>query len=295
MTRQVQILFHLGAHATDDGLLIRSVLKNRAALAERGIVVPGPGRYRDILREVTTELRGRTASHDTRDMVLETIAETDNADRLILSNENFICRPDMVLGTDALYPKAHKTAWLREVFPGHDTEFALGLRNPAALVPALLARIDASGRSHRERLSDIDLGALSWLDVVERIVASNPGCRLLVWCDEDTPFLWSEILREMTDAHDMTLTGGLDRVQGLLSEDAFERLSTILDRRAAGTEAEHRRLVAAFLDEHAPDDAVEEEIDVPGWDDDVVARLTEAYEDELDAIAAVPGVEFLEP
>ena len=38
----MQIVFHLGAHCTDDGLLIRSILKNRAKLAAEGIGVPGP-------------------------------------------------------------------------------------------------------------------------------------------------------------------------------------------------------------------------------------------------------------
>ena len=49
----MRIVYHLGAHCTDEDRLVRCLLKNRATLAEQGIVVPAPTRYRKLLREIT--------------------------------------------------------------------------------------------------------------------------------------------------------------------------------------------------------------------------------------------------
>jgi hypothetical protein len=43
------------------------------------------------------------------------------------------------------------------------------------------------------------------------------------------------------------------------------------------------------------EDAVESEIDLPGWDDALVDRLSERYEDDLYAIEQIPGVTFIQP
>ena len=81
----MEIIFHLGAHCTDDGLLIRSILKNRARLAEEGIGVPGPSRYRELLGEASTVLRGDPADEETEDGLLEAIRDDETADRVVLS------------------------------------------------------------------------------------------------------------------------------------------------------------------------------------------------------------------
>jgi hypothetical protein len=52
----MEIAFHLGAHATDEERLIRCLLRNRKALAEEGIAVPGTARYRKLLRQSAAEL-----------------------------------------------------------------------------------------------------------------------------------------------------------------------------------------------------------------------------------------------
>ena len=42
----MRIVYHLGAHCTDDERLMRCLLKNRDVLSAQGIVVPGPSKYR---------------------------------------------------------------------------------------------------------------------------------------------------------------------------------------------------------------------------------------------------------
>ena len=45
----MEIAFHLGAHCTDENQLLRSLLDDKGRLADQGICVPGPGRYRDVI------------------------------------------------------------------------------------------------------------------------------------------------------------------------------------------------------------------------------------------------------
>ncbi|MGL6208244.1 MAG: hypothetical protein ACRC14_00235, partial [Paracoccaceae bacterium] len=62
----MRIIYHLGAICTDEERLLRCLLRNRGPLAEQGIVVPGPNRYRQLLRETVISLKGQAATRDTQ-------------------------------------------------------------------------------------------------------------------------------------------------------------------------------------------------------------------------------------
>ena len=288
----MQILFHLGAHCTDDGLLIRSILKNRAKLADEGIGVPGPGRYREILGEASTSLRGAPADSNTEAQIVEAIRDDETAHRIVLSNDNFLCRSNVVLDEGGLYAKAQKSAWLRQCLPSYEVEFALGIRNPASLVPELLREIGAG----EEALDDVSIADLLWSEVFADIAVANPGCRILAWCHEDTPFIWSEIIRELTGHDPFTrLDGEFDMLDRIMTKEGMERLTEFLDSRQVNSQSKRRRAVSAFLEAHAIEDAVVSEIDLPGWTAETVAMLTELYEDDVERIQAMPEVTFISP
>ena len=288
----MQILFHLGAHCTDDGLLIRSILKNRATLAEEGIGVPGPGRYREILGETSTALRGQAADADTESEIIEAIRDDETAHRIVLSNENFLCRNNVVLDEGGLYPKAQKSAWLRQCLPSCDVEFALGIRNPASFVPELLRMIGAG----EEALDDVSIADLLWSEVFADIAVANPGCRIVAWCHEDTPFIWSEVVRELTGHDPFTrMDGEFDMLDRIMTPEGMERLTEFLDARQVTSQSKRRRAVSAFLEAHAIDEAVVAEIELPGWTVETINMLTELYEDDVERIQAMPEVTFISP
>ena len=56
---------------------------------------------------------------------------------------------------------------------------------------------------------------------------------------------------------------------------------------------ELRRIIGAFLDKYGIAGEIEQELDLPGWDADTVERMTRAYEDDVDRIAAMEGVTFV--
>ena len=53
--------------------------------------------------------------------------------------------------------------------------------------------------------------------------------------------------------------------------------------------------MAAFLEAHAIEEAVEAEIDLPGWTDETIDMLTQLYEDDVERIAAMPEVTLITP
>jgi len=284
----MQIVFHLGAHCTDGGLLLRSILRNRARLAKEGILVPGPMRYRELIGEHSTRLRGAPAEAETEALILDAICTDTTADRIVLSSENFLCRKSMVIGHEGLYPKADKSAWLAACLPNHEVGFAMGIRNPASLLPELAKGTDLP--------DEVILDSLLWSDVIADIGAANPGTDILVWCHEDTPFIWSELMRELTGHdHFIELDGEFDMLETIMSDDGMERLQDFLDSREVMDQIKRRRAVSAFLEAHAITDAVEHEIDLPGWTEDTIEILTDIYEEDVARIAALPHVTFVSP
>ena len=292
----MQVVFHIGAHCTGHDRLIRSLLKNRDVLANHGVVVPGPGRYRRVLSDALKRLRGSEATPESEDMLIEAVIETDGAERVILSNESFVCMASKVLEDGQVYGKISKTAWLRNAFPSADVEFAISLRNFATFLPALYEQLGGITVDPIDFLDGIDPNELSWVDVVAGVREANPTSPILVWCDEDTPLLWSEIMREMAGLDPTaTLTGAHDMARRIMSQEGNRRMRRYLDRKPPRTENNRRRVIAAFLSKYAEDDAIEQEILLPNWTEDLIEDLTQNYDEDLEEIAAMPGVRVLTP
>ena len=72
----------------------------------------------------------------------------------------------------------------------------LGIRNPATFVPAVFK--EAKHTNFAQFLSGIPLDQIRWSDVVERIREAAPKASLTVWCNEDTPLIWSQLIREIS-------------------------------------------------------------------------------------------------
>jgi len=290
----MRIVYHLGAHCTDDERLLKCLLKNRALLAAEGIVVPGPARYRNVIRDTSISLNGAAASRDTQALVLDQIMDEDVAERLILSWDCFLAFPQWVLrGT--LYPTGgDRLRAITQIFPEIEAEFHLAIRNPATFLPALLQR--QRGKSYEAFIEGTSPINLRWSDLISNILSRNPGVPLTVWCDEDTPLVWPEVL-EAVSGHAPGTT--LEDSDGLLAEimtsEGFRRMNDYLSSHPPQDVAQRRRIVSAFLDKFARPEQIETEIDLPGWTEDLVEALTRQYEQDSADIARLPGVTFLAP
>jgi hypothetical protein len=291
--QQMQISIHLGAHCTDEDQLIKSLLKNVNVLTDAGVVLPGPGRYRMLIRSVLDKLEGAEPSEDVQDVLLEEILETDDADRLVLSHESFMSNHFNALRHGLLYRNAGRnTRELRRLFPDHPVQFFLAMRNPATFVPAVF---DAHKRgTFDEFIAGIDPDALVWSDVIRDIRANNPDTPITVWCNEDTPLVWPEVMHEVAGIDpQVQFAGGFDILSPIMAREGVKRLREYLGAHPPATEIQRRRVLSAFLDKYAIEDEVEEEIDLPGWTPELVDHLTSVYDDDMIEVARIPGVTLL--
>jgi hypothetical protein len=290
----MRMVYHLGAHCTDDERLIRCLLKNRGILAPQGIVVPPPSRYRQLLRDTAIQLKGAPASAETQGIVLEQIMSEDAAERLIFSWEHFLSLPNWAL-TGMIYPAAgDRVRAFTQIFPGVEAEFHMALRNPATFVPALMAKQTLP--DHEKGLAGKDPFDFRWSDTVRRMQKMNPGVDLTVWCDEDTPLIWPEVLQAVSGhTADTMLDGSFDVLAMIMTADGLKRLRAYLDTKGPFSPERRRRAITAFLDKFARPDQLEVQIDMPGWTADLVVQLTEAYERDVALIATMPGVTVIAP
>ncbi|SEW25994.1 hypothetical protein SAMN05444851_2530 [Aliiroseovarius sediminilitoris] len=289
----MQICFHLGAHCTDDDQLTKSLLKNSGQLAKLGVAVPGPGRYRGLLADALVKLQGARADDDTQEMLLDTLVDSTDAQRLVLGHKNFLGAPHRSIENNQLYHLAKRnTAWIRNLFANHEVSFFIGLRNPATFVPAVLSMVPAADRA--SLLAQIDPHSLRWSDMLLTIREANPATPIIVWCNEDTPLLWPEIMQVITGVNDSKpLDGALDILRPIMTPDGFQRMLDYLGKTEIPSPQQRRRVIVTFLEKYAIPDEIEEEIDLPGWTEAMIDDLSDAYDRDLDQIERIEGVTLL--
>ena len=292
----MQIVFHIGAHQTDEGALLKSLMKSQDELQGLRVAVPAPERYRQLIGETVNALRGDYGDQDTEDRILGAALDRDEVERVIFSNDSFICMNSRVLETGELYTRVHKSIWLRNLFPEHEVDFALGIRNPATFLPALFAGRLKKGASYRDLMEGADPRELSWFTYLRKLSEMNPHSIVTVWCNEDTPFIWGEVLRSVTGVGEQVeFPGAYDILRTIMPRAGLFELGDRIAQTPPADEAEHRHLMMEIADRHALREKIEVEIDLPGWTDDLVATLTDAYDADIERIANLPNVELILP
>jgi hypothetical protein len=289
----MRIVYHLGAHCTDDERLLRCFLKNRAVLAAEGIVVPGPAKYRTLLRDTAAQLRGQPAHRDTQALLLDQIMDADRAERLIFSWDNFMGYAQGAIGA-TLYPAAaQRLAAFVQCFPETPHEFHMGLRNPATFLPAMQ---DKLSQRAPDAAAPADPRSLRWSDLLRGIRAAVPAVPITVWCDEDTPLLWPEVLRAVSGhAPGTQLEGTTDLLSAILRPEGLARMTAYMAENPTLDADQRRRVTSVFLDKFALPDAIEQDIDMPGWDEALIADLSADYDRDITRIMQIPGVTVLTP
>ncbi len=291
----MQIVLHAGAHFTEEERLFKTLLRNKSEFAQRGVAIPGPSKYRPLLRETMTALHEAPPAPDARAVLLDAILDEADADRVILSHVHIFGAPRACFRDGRFYDLApQRIAQLSQLF-GQDTlEIFIALRDPAAFLPALFA---ASPQEDMESFlrghSPYDI---KWSDTLQEIRATAPEVQVTAWCFEDMPMIWAEIIREMGGLeHGEKIVGGFDLLSQIMSREGMQRFRAYLKSHADMSERQKRRVISAFLDKFAIEDEIEEEVEAPGWTDHTIEALSEIYEDDINACARIPGVNFISP
>jgi hypothetical protein len=291
----MQVVIHAGAHMTDEDRLIACLRDDAGMLARHGTHVPEPESYHRLLRDLMHGAKKGDLPPDARDSVMAATATPAGAARLVLSNHGFFGTPKMALGGARFYPAAElRLGVLDRIFAPDRIELFLGLRNPATLLPALLPETPFS--SVTELLRGDDPAHLRWSETVARIRAALPDIPVTVWCNEDTPLIWAQILHAMAGTGEsVPLAGEFALLPEIMTAAGHQRFSAYIAARPGLTDAQKRRVVTAFLDKFADESAIEEELDVPEWDPGTIETLSALYDADVAEIARMDGVRLILP
>lgn len=296
----MQIVYHLGAHVTDEDRLLRCLLTNQDRLLAAGIAVPGPGRYRNLIREIQNNGNADAPTPDMQRDLLNRITSGNVAERLVLSAPNFICIPERVLQADRLYALAdRRLPELANLLPATKLEFHIGLRNPATFIPALAK--SAKNSTAEVVLNGCEADGLYWSEFLRRMRNLCPEARIVAWANEDTPLIWSRILFSLAGLPENSKPLADDDVffLDLITEEGQQKYKTYMASHGDLSIADRAKVTRAFLERFARPDAIEEDLDFSGWDTpwtpETVEALTRNYEEDLERISAMPDIEFLRP
>ncbi|MFZ3583056.1 hypothetical protein ACOI1H_12895 [Loktanella sp. DJP18] len=291
----MEIALHIGANCTDEDRLLKSILKNGDVLAQHGVAVPGPGKYRRLIRETIQNLNGAAPAANTRQILLDAILDAETPQRLVMSNTNFICIPNRIFDNEILYSQMEfKLCGMLQLFPDDEIDIYLAVRDPATFLPDTYRRSKAD--SFAAFMQGRDPHDVMWSDLVRRIRASAPQATLTVWCNEDTPMIWADLVRDIAGLeHDVKITGGFDLLASIMSHEGMSRFLAYMQAHPPKTDAHKRRVIAAFLDKYALNEEVEETIDLPGMTAEDIADLSDAYEEDVARIAQMTDVTFIMP
>jgi hypothetical protein len=91
------------------------------------------------------------------------------------------------------------------------------------------------------------------------------------------------------------VVSGYDLLGDILRPDGMKRFETYMAGKPNLSVSQRRRVIEVFLEKFARDEVIEEELDVSDWSQDLVAEMTETYDEDVAAIAHIPGVQMIAP
>ena len=291
----MQVVIHAGAHITDEDRLVKCLTGNRKPLAGIGTNIPGPASYRKLFRDIFQAAKESPLSDETREVLLDVLIKGEASDRMVLSNPGFFGTPKMALSGGKLYKAAEqRLALFQQIFHHDEIELFIAICNPATFIPSLFQRTPIDNFTSYIARNEPRL--VRWSDMLSRIRNDFPQIPITVWCNEDLPLVWSQVIREMAGMDPtMSFDGEYSFLSEIMSETGMKRFDSYMETHPGMSEIQKRRVIAAFLDKFAREDQIEEELDVSGWSDELIAELTEIYDEDLFAIQRIPGINLIMP
>ncbi|MEM5543454.1 hypothetical protein WNY61_11975 [Sulfitobacter sp. AS92] len=291
----MQLVLHTGVHFTEDERLLKCLLRNQDDLAKAGIKVPGPSTYRNLFRDTLNAMHKAEPSGVARDVLLDAFLDDGTASRVILSDANFFRSPATALQQGMLYSAAPvRMMRMAQLFPEDEISIFMAIRNPASLVPVLYEK--AADKTSAAFWGERGPEDLRWSETISQLREAAPDVPITIWCNEDAPLIWAQIIRDMAGlAPETKIKGGFDLLHAIMSEEGMRRFRSYVDTHPEMSEAQKRRVITAFLDKYALEEEIEEELDMPGWTEELVERMTALYDADVEIIRAMPGVTFITP
>ena len=288
------ISLNIGAHTTNSRGLLKAAQNNKAELSKAGIAAPSFSVYKDLLPSAMKKIGRGVATQETQDMLVEELCDGQDAQRLVMAFEQFICVPSLIFQKQAFYGRANfKLRRLRSLFNNYPLEITLGIRNPATFVPDAYAlckgKIEFDDFIHATPIN-----SMRWSTVIRNMTKECPNTTFHVYPFEDTPVTWPIVLRKFLGVNASTpIKGDLDMVSEILLPEGKERLAKFLQTHPPQNEAQFDRIYNAFIEKYLKEDTLETEITSYGWSEETIDVISELYEQDLDVIRQIPNVNLI--
>ncbi len=294
----MKLILQTGAHYTEQERLTQTLLRNADRFADKGVVMPHPDQFRRLMRDTLNAMHRAPLAPDASEVLMDAFLqhrEKANPKRVILSDPNFFRTPGTAVREGRFYPDAaQRMTYMSQLFPEADIEIYMAIRNPAALLPVLHSvAIHPNDAAFWGTRGPRDL---LWSEMLAGLRSAVPEIPITVWCNEDMPLVWSEILRDIASFTEQEqIAGGFDLLMTIMSNEGMKRFRSYLAKQPVMSEAQKRRVIMAFLDKFALEDEIEEELEMAGWTDALVDELSDIYDADMAAIEAIPGVRLVMP
>ncbi len=267
----MHIAYHLGAHCTDEGLLAEHLWHHRATLAQDGCHVLPPNALDAALRAALSG--NQSAAHG--------VDVPEDMARIVISQPNLL---GPLHKDNLLYPQAiDRVDALLKLFPDQDASLHLALRHPATLLAGLSEAPDRTPR----------VQSLSWFDLIAAIRKSQPTVPIILWRDEDSPYLWDRILSRLTGLSLEQRPDQNRRLERIMQSAGFSRLTGYLAANTGLDESQRRQVTAAFLSKFAQPEVVEQDISLLGWTETELAEMDRLYLEDVARLRSLPHVTML--
>lgn len=291
----MQIAIHTGVHQTECDVLSKALLRNRDNLQKKGVVIPGPGKYRRLFSQMLNAMEHAPPVQETREVLLDNLLDnySGHVDRLVLSHENFFSVPKIAFEGRQIYRKAeNRLKMFEEIFRNDTLEIFISIRNPATFLSALLTS------TPHENLAQLMYGLepadLLWSKFAERVSMAVPNVPLHIWCYEDSPFILGKLIRKLTTIEqDCEIIGAYSRFSKLLSQEGEEKFREVISSGSVYTEKEKQDLMVMYFEKYALAEEVYCELDVSNWTQELIEELTQQYDQDLMNIEQLPNVSMI--
>ncbi|WP_170607036.1 hypothetical protein [Ruegeria arenilitoris] len=290
----MQVAIHAGVAFTDEGQIFELFKANADLLKKNRITFMGFPAYRRQFRAALKSLKAGS-EESIREVFLQNLANRGPVDRIVLSTPQFIGELPTAIMDGQFYPNAgRRIAYLGDVFEGMKVELFVALRNPGSFIPHVLMSLPDTDR--RRILEETDLSSLSWLALIDNIRNFVPDVNITLWNDESSPLIQGYLARVIAGLpEDAALNQEYSLLSSLVSETGQQEIQTLMETKYAPNSSKLLADLGDIFEKYSLPEAVEEELDLPGWNHELIEAFTELYEQDLAILRKMPEIRFIAP